>query len=431
MNSRTRWLYLWLAVEGLLLWLTSGFGDFTQPGHARIFVSLMWGAGIVFAAAVLIQSREKVQSAALFWCAVIGLRIAMLGCEPGDDLWRYIWEGRVQNHGLNPYELSPLASELAPLRDGTWSRINHPESAAIYPPLAELTFRALTRFTSSPLVFKLLFAAADLLTVSLLLRLLGGNYARAAWYAWNPAVVYAFAGAAHYDSLMLLTLVAAFLGLQRATTCAGGDAWRWAMLSSTALGLSIACKLVPLLLVPTWAFALKRRSPAVALALLVPAGLSLLYGGFFSVWQSLARFADVTRFNDLFWWSIEALTIPNPWQRNWPFTLVLALAICVIAWRFRDDWLRSAYWTLGFALVLSPVLHPWYATWILPLACWRGGIGWVVLSMSVISAFLLWETTPWWTAWQPNLVTRFLVIVPSLAAWIWQARVQRQLSSST
>jgi hypothetical protein len=28
------------------------------------------------------------------------LRLVMLGCEPGDDLWRYIWEGRVQNHGF-------------------------------------------------------------------------------------------------------------------------------------------------------------------------------------------------------------------------------------------------------------------------------------------------------------------------------------------
>jgi uncharacterized membrane protein len=67
----------------------------------------------------------------------------------------------------------------------------------------------------------------------------------------EPAVVYAFAGAAHYDSLMLLTLVGSLVALQRATTSSGGEAWRWAIVSSMALGLSIACKLVPLLLVPT------------------------------------------------------------------------------------------------------------------------------------------------------------------------------------
>jgi hypothetical protein len=118
----------------------------------------------------------------------------------------------------------------------------------------------------------------------------------------------------------------------------------------------------------------------------------------------------------------------KPWQRNWPFTLLLGIAICAVTWRFRDDWPRSAYWTLGLALLLSPVLHPWYATWILPLACWRGGAGWIVLAISVLAALLLWETTALWTAWQPNLVTRALVIVPPLIAWIWHLRSE-QLSS--
>jgi hypothetical protein len=83
---------------------------------------------------------------------------------------------------------------------------------------------------------------------------------------------------------------------------------------------------------------------------------------------------------------------------------------------------------LGAALLLSPVVHPWYVTWILPLAVWRGQIAWSILSLSVLTALLLWETTPLWNAWQPNFLTRSLVVVPPLAAWIFQSRVQNRES---
>ena len=138
--------------------------------------------------------------------------------------------------------------------------------------------------------------------------------------------------------------------------------------------------------------------------------------------QPLLAFADVTRFNDLVWGWIEALTVHNPYGRNWPFTLTLACAVSVIAWKFRADWRRSAFWVLGAALLLSPVLHPWYVIWILPLAVWRGQIAWTILSLSVLTALLLWETTPLWTAWQPNVITRSFVIFPPLAAWLLQVK---------
>jgi hypothetical protein len=63
-------------------------------------------------------------------------------------------------------------------------------------------------------------------------------------------------------------------------------------------------------------------------------------------------------------------------------------------------------------------------TWILPLACWRQQHAWTVLSLSVLSAFLLWDSTPVWGAWQPNLLTRSFVILPPLG-WLifskWRA----------
>ncbi len=429
-------LFCFLALLGEiagLLWALPA-SDLSVPGHPARFVGALLGAGVCFLAAVRFFPKGQARSeAVLFWLVAIILRVVVLPMEPGDDFFRYLWEGRIQQHGFNPYVESPDSPQLVALRDADWGKINHPESAAIYPPATELVFAALARVVpgtaqspGSVLLFKIVFVIADLATVALLLRLIGGadRHGIAAWYAWNPAVVFAGAGAGHFDSLMLLTLTAAVFALHRATRVdATRPAWSWSLASAAFLGLAIACKLIPIFLLPVWFFALRRRAAALVLSIAIPAALTLPYGGPRVVLKPLLAFAEITRFNDLVWGWIEAVTVQNPYGRNWPFTLVLGLVVTGIVWKFRADWRRSAFWVLGAALLLSPVLHPWYVTWILPLAVWRGQTAWTILSLSALTALLLWETTPLWTAWQPNLLTRSMVVLPPLAAWLIQSKI--------
>jgi len=433
-----------------LLWALKA-GDLSIAGHPARLVGSLLGAGVCFLVAVQFLAKGSTPGRAVFfWFVAIALRVVLLPMAPGDDLWRYQWEGRIQHHGFNPYVENPDSQRLVAWRDHSWAKINHRESAAIYPPATELLFAALASATTAPsvLVFKTVFVLADLATVALLLALIGGpdRHRTTAWYAWNPAVAYACAGAGHFDSLMLLPITAAVLALRRAVeerapslprpAIHGTDRavpssrhpWSWSLISTACLGLAIAFKLIPIFLLPVWFFALRRRAAVLLLAIAIPAGLSIPYGGPAVVVQPLFAFAEVTRFNDLVWGWIEAVTIPNPLGRNWPFTLALALAVIVIPWKLRDDWRRSAFWVLGAALLLSPVLHPWYVIWILPLAVWRGQIAWTVLSLSALTALLLWETTPLWTAWQPNLLTRSMVVLPPLAAWLVQSKIENRKS---
>ncbi|MDQ3621740.1 MAG: hypothetical protein M3463_04510 [Verrucomicrobiota bacterium] len=402
-----------MALEIFLLNAASRYGDFSQQGRALVFVPLMLLAGAALLAAVGGFRRvPRPHQPLALWAFAVALRMAMILCPPGDDFWRYVWEGRVQHAGHNPFVHNPRSPELQYLRDEHWKRINHPESPAIYPPAAQLVFAALAGVSTAPFCFKLCFLTADLLTLGLLLRLIGGElrYQRAAWYAWNPAVVYAFTGAAHYDSLMILALTAATCALERATRLdASKPPCGWATTSSICLGLAIALKVIPILLLPVWMFALRSRAWLLSLSVAIPLALTVPFGGLRVVIKPLISFADVTRFHELLVW-----IFPNPWQRNWPVTVLLAVSIAFIALRFQDDWRRSALWVLGAVLILSPVLHPWYATWILPLAVWRQQSAWTLLSISALGALLLWETTPYWTAWQPNWITRSIVIAPPL-----------------
>src|SRR4029079_5662933 len=181
-----------------------------------------------------------------------------------DDFWRYQWEGRIQHAGFNPYVYAPDDPKLEPVRAEfpEWHKINHRDFRAIYPPGAELLFAGLSRISDGPLPYKLLFACADLGTIAVLLLLLRGTsrFADAAWYAWNPLVVYSFAGAAHFDSLMILPMLAGIFFFVRSNSATEPRGqWRYAIFGAIALGAAISIKLVPLLLLPVCAFALGRR----------------------------------------------------------------------------------------------------------------------------------------------------------------------------
>ena len=178
---------------------------------------------------------------------------------------------------------------------------------------------------------------------------------------------------------MLLTLTGAIVALHRSQGTPSTN-FRWQLASVLCLAAAIALKVVPAVLLPVWAIALGSRAWLLALCAALPAALAIPFGGVATTLMPLRGFADVTRFNELLVW-----IFPNPWQRNWPVTALLLVAVVTLSARFRHDWPRAAFWVVGATLILSPVLHPWYATWILPLAIWRRQPAWTVLSISTLS----------------------------------------------
>ena len=421
-----RHLRLWLALlaEILLLVVLHRFDDWRYAGMPIKFVETAVLCGIAFFAAASAFARVPLGRMAgmTFWVVAILLRIICLPLEPGDDLWRYQWEGKVQNAGFNPYLLAPNDEKLASVRPqfADWNRINHRDYSAIYPPGAELLFAALGRFAAGPLAYKLLFAAADLAAVAILLRLIGGStrFVDAAWYAWNPLVVYSFAGAAHFDSLMILPMLAGILCFvrSRAATEASGQ-WGYAILGAVALGVAISIKLIPVLLLPICAFALGRRALALGISLAIPAALSLPFGfPQVAIWNSLGRFIHVTRLNDIFWWIIEDTVWPNPHQKNYQYNVIIIVAVLVVSVFFLRNWKRGLLWVMGTALILSPVFHPWYCTWILPFAAWRRIDGWQVLSITVFAYYLFWDERLFMLPWHSEPWLRGFILIPPFVA---------------
>ena len=162
-----------------------------------------------------------------------------------DDIFRYVWDGQVQLAGINPYLYPPSAPEVAHLREVLWQSVNHADIPTVYPPLAQIFFRAVCTLNPTPSAMKLALLLCDwglcLLVARSLVRR-GQDPRRVLLYAWNPVPLIEVAGSGHIDALGILLLFLALRALQL----------RHLTTAVCALTAASLAKLFPLILVPTF-----------------------------------------------------------------------------------------------------------------------------------------------------------------------------------
>jgi hypothetical protein len=409
------------------------FDDWTFQLMPVRFVGAALASGIAFLAAIShfppkINIRRQ---AILFWCIAILLRIIALPLASADDLIRYQWEGKIQRAGFNPYLIAVSDPQLDDLRHDfpEAAKINHPELRAFDAPGAELLFKLLSGVTDRPLFYKIIFAMADLAAAAVLLRLIGGDqrYRDVAWYAWNPLVAYSFAGAGHFDSVMILSLIAGILALVRLTAESGSARkWLWALAAAVFFGIAISLNIVAASFLLLCLFALRWRAVVLPLAGIIPVICALPFGfPKTRIWDSLVQLTQLSRLNDLSWWLIEDTFWPNPHQRSFHYLHIMIACVVAVSFLFVRNWKRGMIWVLGTVLALSPILYPWYCTWILPLATWRRAYGWHVLSITIFAYYLFWDERLFALPWHADPWMRALIVAPVLAAMIMMAAQKR------
>ncbi|MHC4819367.1 MAG: glycosyltransferase, partial [Planctomycetota bacterium] len=266
-----------------------------------------------------------------------------------NDLYRYLWEGRIQRAGQNPYAHAPSDPALEHLRDADHAKVNHPEYPTIYPPLAQVFFRSAAGL--SPTGLRNLVLLLDVAVVALLLlwlRATGRPPGHAIVYAWAPLAV-ASAVVGHVDPLMLLFLV--------------GGAWAWEArrpyTAAALLGGAILAKTVAVLAVP-W---LLWRRPRTLPALLLVVGLGYLPYWTPGVFDTLYAFGAEFAFNGSLF---QVFSWLSPEGAHLVVALLLALWVGIVT--LSQPRLANAL-VLLFAglLLLAPTVHFWYLTWFLVL----------------------------------------------------------------
>lgn len=427
-------LLIGLALAQVPLWI------FDLPlEHARS--AFAWRAALGFAlqlagVAIAWNRRDQPTLVVVVLFAVV-FRVAAFSWPPvlSDDLYRYVWDGRVQMAGVSPYAGPPNDSALVELRDAAiWPHINRPGAVTVYPPGAQMAFVSLAAVGGDSVdhvkgaAFALEFLA--LLMLAWMVRRRGVPIGRLILYAWSPLVIAEVCVSGHLDAL-LLPLVVVGIGLaERGRAYAVG----------AVFGTMALLKLYPLILVA----ALPRRMQARAL---LAAGGVIVCGYLpYALWAGtgvvgfLPKYVGVAEdFNMGTRAGVQALlalALPHARQIAMLLCATAMLGLLLTLPRLRPG--RSAHlWSDGrrvvmtFLLLLPTAVHPWYALWLVPFLAIRPSAAGVWLIGTLPLSYLKYdapgELMPTWVLvveWVPALA---LV----LGSWLQSRSLERSRSDDS
>jgi hypothetical protein len=359
-----------LGIEAGLLFL-GGRPDLA--GDATATIATLLQTSLVYLISVFVVLKVSSSRGLTFWIlgAALMFRLTVWPLFPTltDDLYRYRWEGRLQEAGGNPYQSRPVDPAWSRLRDETYNSLTGKDFKTIYGPLLELYCRWAYRLAAAVTphavgqVFWLKLPAAvfDLASIGVLLALLRARaqpLERVLIYAWSPLPVLEFWVNGHNDSLVVFLLLAA---------CLAASAGRWTI-AFAALGCAAAAKIWPLLLLPTftgWRGWRPERSwqwvaaPAAALAWAAPYWSDVTENA-----RHLTGYLGGWRNNDSIHGLLLWITGDVYRAKYLAFALLIAAVILVTLRKMPLE--QSVLTIIAVMLLISANCHPWYLTWFLP-----------------------------------------------------------------
>lgn len=377
--SRTRQWVLGMSGFGLIAICVGAWALRDLRQHTVAFEYLFFSAFVLYGIACLLALGSGPEVGRGLLLGIFGISVVMEGVlvlmRPtlSDDMYRYVWDGRVQAHGISPYRYPPEAPEVAFLRDPKiYPSINRKDGVTIYPPAAEAAYALLWRvWPDNVHWFQAAMAGGGLLAGILLLGVLkdlGLSPARVLIYLWSPLLAFETAHSAHVDGLLLPFLVGAWWARVRERDSLAG----------VLLGIATAVKLYPALLVP---FLWRPHHPQARWRMPLAFGvtIALCYLPY-----TLASGSDVLGYLPLYLPQkfnispLVAFLTPhlNALKLGAPNILIpLALGIIIIAAAWSalrpaadaQAALRRCLLPIGVITLFSQDLFAWYMLWLLPL----------------------------------------------------------------
>jgi alpha-1,6-mannosyltransferase len=308
-----------------------------------------------------------------------------------DDIHRYVWDGRLQRLGYNPYIVVPSDPVAKRLHTPETRTMNNPDLPSPYPPGALLFFRAVTAIQESTFALKIAFVVCEFAVVFVLLEMLRYNRQGAHLvlaYAWSPLLAIEVAGNGHIDIVGALLLLVSAAALGR----------RWRATAAVGFGLAVAVKLLPIVLLPLYWKRVRIRDAALAAAV-----VGLLYVPFLNHGRiptgSLGTYVQNWRFNGPVFAMFDHFA---PAQ--------LLVGIAVLAGLVTATWLRRTApesspeifaWPMAASLLCAPAVFPWYLLWLLPFLRSRSTLLIIVWTVSIIPTYVMWHWRTLGRPWGP------------------------------
>jgi alpha-1,6-mannosyltransferase len=351
-----------------------GLAFFDRRTHPLVFAPCTALASLAYLRVLILLGRFEGKSyRVLAVCLALAAvwRVPLLLKPPtlSTDVYRYVWDGRIQRLGYDPYLVVPADPTFRQLHTDETLLMNHRGEPTPYPAAAELFFRAVATVDESARAMKAaIFLSDAAIAAALLVWLIASD--RSPWwvlaYAWNPLVAIEGAGNGHVDLLGALFLILTAASLARRTR----------PLAAVMFALAVGVKFLPLTLAPLLWRRIRIRDAVLGAVVLAAMYLPFLGQGTPPL-GSLGHYLAKWRVNAPFYSALEWV-FPTRGLIMVPLTIGLAIALWA-RWNLAVDSPEAWAWPAAATLLFAPTIYPWYLLWLapflftprtLPLAVW-------------------------------------------------------------
>ncbi len=362
--------------------------------YTAIFIS----SSVVYWLLVRAASRAELSDRmlALILMVLFAVRFSFLWMEPvaSDDVYRYMWDGRVQAAGINPFQFAPTDEHLKFLHSERLpSLVNYPHMKTIYFPLSQWLFYVSYHLSGDQVWgIKVLIFLAEILTViglALLMRESAYSLWRVLIYAANPLVILQFSLDAHLDALGFPFLMFGLLFYQRKNRVAA-----LLLFGLSLLVKPVAVVLLPILFLHERSFINKAKVVLIPMAVVIISFIPYFFGA--SPLESLTVFSKHWTFNGALFNVVFPLVSNNQTARFWCLA-ILAVALFLLYLSKKPLYEKTALAVL-FVLLCSPVAHPWYMGWLvvlLPLSPVSSGLALAGTASLASVTPVVQQLSPW------------------------------------
>ena len=356
----------------------------------KIYTAVDISSSVLFLIFCFLLFRTNLTRRETIILIIVGIiiRLSLVGMHAigSDDIYRYIWDGKVQSNGINPYLYAPDDPHLTMLHsDFLPSKVNFPDMKSIYFPLSQWFFFAGYKIAGENVWgIKLLVLLSELLTIFslfLLSKVKSIDPKFILIYVLCPLPILHFALDGHVDAfgLPLLILSIYFYLTEKK------------ILSSILIGLSLSIKPVGLFIIPIFFLNEKKLSDKLKIVVVPSVVFFVQFLPYIFATDPFEAFLIYTKnwtFNGLIFNILNSFIKNNQIARTY-CGIILLMSLMPIYFSKRELMIKI-YYSLIFLIIFSPVVHPWYMAWIvvlLPVVQRWSGI--VLASASSLTSFTI------------------------------------------
>ncbi|MEW6364760.1 MAG: hypothetical protein AB1714_08995 [Acidobacteriota bacterium] len=346
-------------------------------------------------------------------------RVSLWGVKPevlSNDVYRYLWDGKLSWNRINPFSYAPADDRLAPLKnDPLYDKVAHRTFKTIYPPVSQFVFMAAYAMGKGRLwPLRLIYLLAEAGLVLLLLGLLRDRR-RIVWYVFCPLVIVETHAGLHVDIISAVLLTAAFALLQKRS---------FFPMAAAAVSAALT-KYIPVVALPVFFLEQVRSVRSRRGAGLASAAVHSLPAWLLAGLLAIILFLP---FLGVGWSLFEQLLIYN---RHWEFNaslysicqwvagdrtffvrLVLTAAALLAVYASSMGAEARVKWSMLSLLLLGPTLYPWYLICLIPFMFMDLRASDAVLVTVVYLSYWILVTWADTGVWRENASVKLLQFVP-------------------